>query len=310
VKRKLELKELKGVLDISAIEECGTELRARMQEIRMPGKIYGALLSETSRGFRRANNGKRKRTRNEVENAEGTESPEMPTNETRVKMATASTGKEVSVRPEKTRQNQTNTEKATKADNAAIPVFLWNEAVCRGVERFDISDPKLTNAFDVIREELLLPVWKRKVTIDLAEWLQTNKNRLSNEEFAKSAEAGKRALSYVGRASWWKWDAGSYPFFWRWPEEFQKEIRDGLAPRFRDVPPRCKERQRVNPDPDVRKKEKEKINKVIKFGYLIRTCWEGLKSWMHFFSVTKDDNHIRMVYNGTKSGLNLFRDPV
>jgi hypothetical protein len=119
----------------------------------------------------------------------------------------------------------------------------------------------------------------------------------------KSAEVGRRALSYVGRASWWKWDAGLYPFFWRWPEEFQKEIRDGLAPRFRDVPPRCEERQRVNPDPEVRKKEKEK--KVINFGYLIRTCWEGLKSLMHFFSVTKGDNDIRMVYNRTKNGLNL-----
>jgi erythromycin esterase-like protein len=54
--------------------------------------------------------------------------------------------------------------------------------VCRGVERFDVSDPKLTHAFDVIREKLLLPVWKRKVTMDLAEWLQENKNRLSAED--------------------------------------------------------------------------------------------------------------------------------
>jgi hypothetical protein len=61
----------------------------------------------------------------------------------------------------------------------------------------------------------------------------------------------------------------------------------------------------VNPDLDLRKKEKEKIDKVITFGYLVKTCWKGLKSLMHFFSVLKGDKDIRMVYNGTKSGLNL-----
>jgi hypothetical protein len=61
----------------------------------------------------------------------------------------------------------------------------------------------------------------------------------------------------------------------------------------------------VNPDPDIRKKEKEKIDKVIGFGYLVKSCWEGLKSLMHFFSVMKGETDIRMVYNGTKSGLNL-----
>jgi hypothetical protein len=101
VKRKLELKELKGVLDIPAIEECGTELRARMKGMRMPGKIYGALLSEISRGFRRAKIRKRKRTRVEVGNAEDTKSPEIPTEDTRTQTETASTEKEASAKPEK-----------------------------------------------------------------------------------------------------------------------------------------------------------------------------------------------------------------
>jgi hypothetical protein len=51
--------------------------------------------------------------------------------------------------------------------------------------------------------------------------------------------------------------------------------------------------------------EREKIDKVISFGYLIKTCWEGVTSLMHFFSVMKGAYNIRMVYNGTKSGLNL-----
>jgi hypothetical protein len=134
----------------------------------------------------------------------------------------------------------------------------------------------------VIRNHLLLPYWKRKVMFDLSQWLAENKNRMTPEEYEKSTEAGRRAIGYVGKATWWKWSSGSYPFFWRWPEEFQRETRDGLAPRFSGEPPRCAERQRVNPDPELKKKEKEKIDKVIKFGYLVETCWEGLKSFMHF----------------------------
>jgi hypothetical protein len=63
-------------------------------------------------------------------------------------------------------------------------------------------------------------------------------------------------------------------------------------------------KQQVNPDPELREKEKIKIKKVIDFGYLVRTAWEGVKSLMHFFSVNKGGTDIRMVYNGTKSGLN------
>jgi hypothetical protein len=47
-----------------------------------------------------------------------------------------------------------------------------------------------------------------------------------------------------------------------------------------------------------------KIEKVIDFGYLVRTAWKAVKSLMHFFSVAKEGSDIRMVYNGTKSGLN------
>jgi hypothetical protein len=65
----------------------------------------------------------------------------------------------------------------------------------------------------------------------------------------------------------------------------------------------------VSPDPELRRKEKEKsgkekIRKVINFGYLMETCWMGLKISMHFFSVGKGDTDIRIVYNGANSGLN------
>jgi hypothetical protein len=155
---------------------------------------------------------------------------------------------------------------------------LWNEAICRGVERLDANETRVTDAFDTVRNELLLPFWKKKVILDLSQWLYENRDRMTPKEYEKSAASGKRAIEYVGQLTWWKWDAGSYPFVWRWPEEFQMEIRDGLAPQFSGDPPRRNERQRVNPDQELKMKEKEKIDKVIAFGYLVETCWEGLKS--------------------------------
>jgi hypothetical protein len=56
-----------------------------------------------------------------------------------------------------------------------------------------------------------------------------------------------------------------------------------LAPRFCGEPPCCTEKQRVNPDPETRRKEKVKIKKVIDFGYLVKTAWSAVKSLMHFF---------------------------
>jgi hypothetical protein len=62
--------------------------------------------------------------------------------------------------------------------------------------------------------------------------------------------------------------------------------------------------QRVNPDADLGGKERKKIEKAISFGYLVFIGWSLLKSVMHYFSVTKGDDDIRMVYDGTKSGIN------
>jgi hypothetical protein len=151
VKRRLELKELKGMLDIPVLDKCGVELRERMKAMRMPGKVYGALLSKISRGFRNARKRKRKASASEGERREeeGTETRKEDDSKgfgTREETSE----KELAARPEAAGGKKTNTAKATKADNASIPVFLWNEAICRGVERLDGEDPKVSGAFDVI----------------------------------------------------------------------------------------------------------------------------------------------------------------
>ena len=80
-------------------------------------------------------------------------------------------------------------------------------------------------------------------------------------------------------------------------------MRDSLPPRFVGTPPRSKERQRRHKDPKVKRKEK-KIDKARKLGYIVTKFVGITRSFMHFVSVPKGDDDIRMVYDGSRSGLN------
>jgi hypothetical protein len=53
--------------------------------------------------------------------------------------------------------------------------------------------------------------WRRRVLITLADW-----------------EAGGDAIARAARSSWWEWDDGSTPFYWRWPAEYRYVMRDGI----------------------------------------------------------------------------------
>jgi hypothetical protein len=108
----------------------------------------------------------------------------------------------------------------------------------------------------------------------------------------------------VSDCTWWDWDGGSTPFFWRWPEEFRSKIRDG-TPRWFDFDqsPAFKRPQRDEPDPNAKSKTNEK--QTIKIDRIYFE--EGLvKSLTTFFVLAKWDFGIHMVYDGTLSRLNMM----
>jgi len=194
-------------------------------------------------------------------------------------------------------------EKACKSDHATVPVFLWNDRVKAVLDYFilqNVTEMKLEASLDTIRGFLLL-YCKRKVTRDFFEWWEGQRaqaEKVGSLPDFRSLEAGKNAISHANAASWWEWDGASALFFWRWPKKFQAEMRDGLPPRFVGTPPRSKERQRRHKDPEVKRKEKKKIDKARKRGYIV-TKFVGITwSFMHFFSVPTGDGDIRMVYDG------------
>jgi hypothetical protein len=49
--RKLDLKELKAVLDVPDSDECGTVLRHRLKAMKLPGKVYVDVLDKVRRAF-------------------------------------------------------------------------------------------------------------------------------------------------------------------------------------------------------------------------------------------------------------------
>jgi hypothetical protein len=53
-------------------------------------------------------------------------------------------------------------------------------------------------------------------------WESRERERAKNP----SVKVGRDCLVRVADYTWWNWDGGSTPFFWRWPEEFRSTIRD------------------------------------------------------------------------------------
>ena len=194
--------------------------------------------------------------------------------------------------------------KATKSDDAKIPTYLWDDRVCRllSVGRNDDRD-RIVSALNSIRKGALR-YWKRSVSVDFWGWWSSQSFADDEEDLReRTIQAGLSAMAHASMASWWDWDGGSSPFFWRMPVlEWQAEMRDGVAPMWIGPRPAYRRRQRANPDVKSRAKEKKKLSKVRQRGYIAPT--NGIKSLTSFFSVPKGEDDIRMVYDGTKSGLN------
>ena len=197
--------------------------------------------------------------------------------------------------------------KATKSDDAEIPTYLWDDRIC---EKLGIQEVKkqveCVKALEVIRKGALR-YWKRLVCSDFWRWWRYQRFYVDQSADPSLKErtlrAGLSALSHASQASWWDWDKGSSPFFWRMPDaQWLREMRDGIAPMWIGDPPSYRRRQKANPDEKQRSFEKKKLDKVRQRGYIGPT--NGIKSLTSFFSVPKGENDIRMVYDGTKSGLN------
>jgi hypothetical protein len=123
---------------------------------------------------------------------------------------------------------------------------------------------------------------------------------VTSKEHILNVDAGVDCIRRATGASTWTWDKGSRPFFWRWGE-FSTSARDGAKVFIEKELPRCTTRQTKSKNDSMNQIMKTKLKNVRDKGYIAPGHVQSVTS---FFGVEKDKVDIRMVYNGTSSGLN------
>ena len=201
-------------------------------------------------------------------------------------------------------------DKAVKSDKARVPRQLWDGRAVKGTAaesayffEDSVLREQVERALDVLRS-LALRWWKKCTCSLFLKWFGTLEGGTANHR-KEVWEAGLEALKYVVNSSWWEWTGGSGILFWRWPLVYQDEIRIGVPPYFIAPPPSSMDRQPPYTSEDIKRQVAEKVNAVIDKGYVSHLV-EGQKvaSLMYMFHVPKGTDDVRMVYDGSKSGLN------
>eukprot|EP00978_Attheya_sp_CCMP212_P029827 scaffold107351_cov30-Attheya_sp.AAC.1 len=206
-------------------------------------------------------------------------------------------------------EDEAKEKKATKADDAEVPVDLWDDRIVHRVFGVNVSlarKEEITNCLNTIRK-FALRFWRLKVARDFRTWwIDYAKKEKKHGRVVPRRElldAGVEALRYAAGVSWWQWDSGSAPFFWRWEEAFLEDLATGYKPMFKEIPKPSTASVRLPQDKEIRKMMRKKLEKVIRQKY-IDVSEEEILAFIQYFTVEKGLYDIRMVYNGTKSGLN------
>jgi hypothetical protein len=136
---------------------------------------------------------------------------------------------------------------------------------------------------------------------DSTTWFLPPADPVAVEEWSKNMDATCDCLSRANQADWWKWKSGSRLFFWFWSLESRRWARDGLPVHLLSPPPQYRKPQPVESDPSMRVQVRSKLDKFRQQRYIQQGTVMSLTS---YFSVPKGDGDIRLVFDGTKSGLN------
>ena len=112
---------------------------------------------------------------------------------------------------------------------------------------------------------------------------------------------GLAVIGQILRSTWWEWTSGSSLIFWRWNGRDQiRAARDGMSIHVQGPFNRLKSKP-IRFESSTRILLAEKIHSMRDRSYLENG---QVLSLLHFFAVPKGDSDIRVVYDGTFSGLN------
>jgi hypothetical protein len=233
VRRRLSPKELCSVLDLSRAALMTDMSGHMLHDIMLPGKVRAQVVENIRRGFCHLS-AKRGAPTGSCADERISKGVRWIFDLEKEVIRSGDLSKPASLRPD------TVTIKSAKADDASVPSHLWNDK-CLDFTCFSTIPREIfVTTLDIIREKFLIRYWKRKVARDFWRWVRgcDKSSWFSDfEERRHTIQAGCKAIIYAVEASWWEWEGGSFPFFWRWEKEFIREMRDGIPPRF-TTPPR------------------------------------------------------------------------
>jgi len=233
--------------------------------------------------------------------------------------------------------------KAVKADDAEVPVHLWDNkvftpevsATCQPV-----SDECKIAAANTLRD-WGLSIYRRNLLADCRKRLQNNYNKevrverddgqgyVLNEDgsfktkiipwydtaknpretkgkvtpLAVELHALSNILWHASEATWFEYTSGSQIHYFRFPPFYQLMAKEGVRVYFEKAGPTSKSAQQNIGDEGLRAQVKKKLEKVVNRRYIIEAAIT-LKSLIKYFSVQKGDDDIRMVYDATANELN------
>ena len=195
-----------------------------------------------------------------------------------------------------------------KADDARIPVELWNDRI----KVCGVSSEAIGSALAALRK--LAWRWYIKVLVrDCVRFMREQhgddwvaKPRHAEEgitELGRDQKAITEMLWHSVQSDWFEYRAGSKVVHFRFPKRYRKLARDGVPIFFEQPGPTTKGSQAHIADPGVREQVREKVAKALQRRYLYSPSFP-IKSHINYFAVPKGEDDIRLVYDATANGLN------
>jgi hypothetical protein len=188
--------------------------------------------------------------------------------------------------------------KATKDDKAPIKTEVWDKFLYLGL-LLEIQTRRWAEAARTIRP-LIARHWRR---LQLRKWIRFVKEKGARLETVSEhdRDAARECLLRLQATTFWEWKSGSRSMFWNYPKDQQLTMRDGIILWMKGRMDPWLQSQRLPRDPKYIPKVIEKLCVAREKGYIDIGLVHLLIS---FFEVPKSLTDIRMVYDGTKSGLN------
>ena len=186
-----------------------------------------------------------------------------------------------------------------KNDNAASITKLWDEAALTPPSNWDDEIEFILKGKEDIHVITVLDTlrtfqsrrYKKNVRNSFVQFMKTkyfSHDDYVNEtfEFKRDRSEGMQAVGKAANASFWEWETGSFPYFWRWQPEIMKDLRDGTSLWcYENKLPKNTKRQRMPRNLGIFELMVEKIMKVQRRNYIGK--WGNIVNLSHYFPVPK-----------------------